>query len=321
MGRTILIYSHGEIIGDGLIKLPALAAARAAFAGDHLTWCAAKGASVYATVLKEIAAPLLDEILIGPPPLGRRFDVVVDTQKQVASSLRARLAARRVFVSAALGYALSTRRPSDPEPEAMASQVARLIGLAAGQAAPLRGVPMLDARAQEAARALLAPGQSYIGLAPGAGGRARRWPLENFLALAKHVTALGRTPVFLLGPEERDMEAIIRAGAPQALLPELDRRDAFGDVKGPRLVIALAGRLDAAIANDSGPGHMLAAGGAPLVSLQQDARKARKFPPAAPRVRLVIASDYGDAGMSALPVEAARAALDELLAQGAGACT
>jgi ADP-heptose:LPS heptosyltransferase len=74
----------------------------------------------------------------------------------------------------------------------------------------------------------------------------------------------------------------------------------------------LAGRLTAAVANDAGPGHMLAAGGAPLLSLQKDARKAVKFRPAAARLEMLVAGDYGD-DMAALPSEAVEAALARLM--------
>ena len=103
---------------------------------------------------------------------------------------------------------------------------------------------------------------------------------------------------------------------PRALQPERNRTDGFAKVKGPLLVIALAGRLAAGVANDAGPGHMLAAGGAPLLSLQQDRRKAVKFRPAARRLEMLVAEDYGD-GRGALPVDAAWAALEKLVSGAA----
>ena len=84
-------------------------------------------------------------------------------------------------------------------------------------------------------------------------------------------------------------------------------------MKGPLLVIALAGRLAAGCRQRRRPpGHMLAAGGAPLLSLQQDRRKSVKFRPAARRLEMLVAEDYGS-GMSALPVDAAWTALERLV--------
>jgi ADP-heptose:LPS heptosyltransferase len=166
--------------------------------------------------------------------------------------------------------------------------------------------------ALKAAEALLPTGPTYIGLAPGAGGQDKRWPLENYLALARRITIKGWTPVFLFGPDEAEEAVIAAREIPQPMQPERNRTDGFVQVKGPLLVIALAGRLAAGVANDAGPGHMLAAGGAPLLSLQQDRRKSVKFRPAAQRLEMLVAEDYGS-GMSALPVDAAWAALERLV--------
>jgi ADP-heptose:LPS heptosyltransferase len=157
------------------------------------------------------------------------------------------------------------------------------------------------------AAALLPEGSGYIGLAPGAGGRIKCWPLERFAALARHAAAHGTVPVFLLGPEEAALRAEL-AGIPTALFPLQDA----GDDATPLLTIALAGRLSAAIANDSGCGHLLAAGGAKLVSLFGPT-PAAKFAPLATRAIIVAAQDFGSSAMTAIPVAAVARALDEIL--------
>ena len=161
---------------------------------------------------------------------------------------------------------------------------------------------LTDPRALAAAKALLPDGPRYVGFAPGAGGQEKRWPLDRYLALAARAEAAGYRPVFFFGPDEADQA---RAAAPNALYPEFDRTDDFADVRGPLLVIALAGRLTAAVANDAGPGHMLVAGGASLLSLQRTHWLATKFKPSAPWLSLLVAEDFGTDGMAAIPVEAA----------------
>ncbi|MBO9559778.1 MAG: glycosyltransferase family 9 protein [Caulobacter sp.] len=327
MIQTILIYSMGEILGDSLIKLPFIAGLREAFPQARITWCAAKGGTMYAGPLKRVVAGYIDEILTeGPtgaasldilpwvkPFGGRNFDLVIDTQENLRRSL---VASRGVgkggrFVSAAA----EARKPGWPA--AVVDRLARLLSLASdGKGAP-RPLALSDVDAVDAARALLPTarlgGPVYIGLAPGAGGQDRRWPLNRYIELARRIEASGRKAVFFFGPDEAADLEIARAGAPDALFPEKDRTDGYPGVKGPMLAIALAGRLTAAVANDAGPGHMLAAGGAPLLSLQQDHRKAVKFRPAARRLELLIAEDYGQ-GMAALPLDAVEAALQRLIA-------
>jgi ADP-heptose:LPS heptosyltransferase len=321
MIQTILIYSMGEVIGDGLIKLPFIAGLRNAFPDTRITWGAGKGQTVYAGPLKSVVAGYIDEILTDGPtgaaPLdilpwvkpfgGRTFDLVIDTQENLRRSLVAGRAARGAFVSAAI-----QARQAD-WPAAVVDRLACLLALATGGPAALRPLALNNPDALAAAKALLPDGPAYVGLAPGAGGQDRRWPLERYLDLARGIAASGRKAVFFFGPDEAADAQMARQAVPDALFPEMDRTDGFPAVKGPLLAIALAGRLTAAVANDAGPGHMLAAGGAPLLSLQQDHRKAVKFRPAAARLELLVAEDYGQ-GMAALPLDVVDAALQRLIA-------
>jgi len=328
---SVLVYSMGEVIGDGLIKLPFIASLAEAFPQARLTWCAAKGQTVYASSLKPIVDGLIHEVvdsgvtgirvsdllLLRRPFAGRRFDLVIDTQTNVRRSLVARRAAR-LFISPALGFRLSHRKPHGEFPEALVDRLQTLASLACDRAVPARPIALTNPRAKLAAAAVLPLGPPYVGFAPGAGGLSKRWPLDRFIALARMQRDAGRTPVFLLGPNEGDMLEPIRAALPSALFPEFERADPYSDVHGPLLVVALASRLLAAVANDAGPGHMLAAGGAPLLSLQGDRRKAVKFHPAAPRLAMLIAEDFGPGdGVANIPIDAAAHALENLVSEGA----
>ncbi|EJL32363.1 ADP-heptose:LPS heptosyltransferase [Caulobacter sp. AP07] len=321
MVQTVLIYSMGEVIGDGLIKLPFIAGLRAAFPEARITWCAGKGETVYAGPLKGVVAGYVDEILTAGPtgagmldalpwvkPFGgRTFDLVIDTQENLRRSLVARRAVRGLFVSAAA----QARKPGWPA--AVVDRLGRLLALATDGAGAPRPLVLTNSDALAAARALLPDGPTYVGLAPGAGGQDKRWPLDRYLDLARRLEVSGRKAVFFFGPDEAVDAQAAREAVPSALFPEKDRTDGHPAVKGPLLAIALAGRLTAAVANDAGPGHMLAAGGAPLLSLQKDHRKAVKFRPAARRLELLVAEDYGQ-DMAALPPQVVEAALLRLIA-------
>jgi ADP-heptose:LPS heptosyltransferase len=230
---------------------------------------------------------------------GRTFDLVIDTQENLRRSAVAKRAGRRVVSAAGRGA---------DWPEAVVDRLGVLLAEAA-PGAKLQPLRLTNPRALEAANALLPLGEIYVGFAPGAGGQEKRWPLASYVALAKLQETKGRKPVFFFGPDEAEDEATVRAAMPNALFPESCQTG----IKGPLLVIALASRLAAAVANDAGPGHMLAAGGAPLLSLQKDRRKAAKFRPAAQRLEVLVAEDYGG-GMDALPVDSAAQALERLLA-------
>ena len=326
--KTVMVYSMGEVIGDGVIKLPFVAAVREAYPNARITWCAGKGSTVYATTLAPAVAGLIDEVLTTRPtgaklsdhltlkPFGgRKFDLVIDTQGNLARGLFARRAARD-FISPVGDFILSRSKPAKDEtwPAAVPERMARLLELACGKAVTLRPVTITDPRILAAAAALLPGGPAYVGFAPGAGGPERRWPLERYIELAGRAETAGYVPVFILGPMELDAAAAIRAALPNAILPTVDGA-AYADVQGPLLTIALAARLTAAVANDAGPAHMLAAGGAPMVHLPMTRPKAAKFRPATRIVRQVIADDEGEGGMGAITVDRVWAELSALLAE------
>lgn len=320
---TILVYVGLDRLGDGLLKLPFLRALRAVFPHAHITWLAGKGRSIFAGPLRPLTDGLIDEIIddsgIGSDPrevlsvplAPRRFDLVIDTQRRLLTTLILRRIRTGCFISAAAGYAFSDIRPNlgtIRKPAPLGRQLLDLVELASGRPVGRPVSLTLPDALHARAAALLPEAQSYIGLAPGAGGRIKCWPLERYLAVARHVVAQGSVPVFLLGPEEAALQPGVAAQIPTALFP----LQTSGDDAGPLLTIALAARLSAAIANDSGCGHLLAAGGARLVSLFGPT-PAAKFAPLAARAIVVAAQDFGGATMAAIPVAAVMRALDEIL--------
>lgn len=326
--KTLLVYATAEITGDGLIKLPFVAGLRKAFPNTKITWCSASGNSVYGSTLKDVVAPHLDEVwldakpnglgafdLFHPSPLnGRRFDLVIDTQENVRRSLFLRRVTTGGFISSAMKFALSTVKPRTAFPEGMVERLGFLLKLAAGPGAGLEPLRVENQRAQAAAEWLLPMGPTYVGFAPGAGDDRRRWPLENYIALARQKAALGYCPVFLIGPREYEFVDLIRSQVPGVLMPQLDRTDAFQDVDGLLLAVALAGRLTAGVANDAGQGHILGAANVPMLSLQITRRKAVKFKPASSELEILVAEDFGGQ-MEQIPFDLANERFDALLSR------
>jgi ADP-heptose:LPS heptosyltransferase len=197
----------------------------------------------------------------------------------------------------------------------MIGQLFTLLELAAGRAVE----PVFDLTLAEEwparAASLLPAGPIYIGRAPGAGGAHKRWPRDRFVALAQGQIAVGRVPVFLLGPDESGWHDALHEAVPGALFP-LPQAATDADSASPLLTLAVAQRLAAAVANDSGTGHLVAASGCPLVSLFGPTR-AEKFAPAARRLEIVDAQSLGASVMEAIPLDAVAAALDRILTQAA----
>ena len=320
---NILVYSGLELLGDGVMKLPFVRGLRRTWPEARITWLAGKGRTVYSDTLRPLVRDCLDEVIedagIGTAPrellhrplAGRRFDLVIDTQRRVLTTLILRRIRNRCFVSGAAGFLLSSRKPRLPyrKPPAMIEQLFDLIEIASGTRPEPDFALLLDASWRERARRLLPEGPVYVGIAPGAGGAHKRWPLDRFVALAQAQRAAGRIPVFLLGPDEAPFLAQLRESLPEALYPLQDEREAGG---GPLLTIAIAQHLAVVIANDSGTGHLAAAAGCPMVSLFGPTRAA-KFAPCASRREIIEADAFGSTDMAAIPVAAATAAIDRLL--------
>jgi ADP-heptose:LPS heptosyltransferase len=325
--RTILVYSGLELMGDGFMKLPFLRALRAAWPASRIAWLAGKGRSVYAGTLRPLVAPYLDEVvedagigsrlgeLLARPLGGRRFDLVLDTQRRVLTTLILRRLRHGRFVSGAADFLLSDARPRRPyrKPAAMIRQLLDLVAIAAGKEPSLAPLPALPPEFVAAARRALPEGERHVGLVPGAGGRQKCWPRERYVALAGHCLARGWRPAFLLGPDERDWLGALREAVPQARFPLQDAATAPEIAVSPLFTMALGARLGVAVSNDCGTAHILAAAETPLVSLFGPT-DAAKFAPFTPRLEVLRAQDFGGAAMAAIPEAAVRTALDAAMA-------
>ncbi len=325
--RSILVYVGGDLVGDAVMKLPFVRALRHAWPEAHVTWCAGKHRSAFAHELQPLTGGLIDEVieeagfdralpmLLRRPLGGRAFDLVIDTQRGVPVTLLLRRIRHRRFISGAADFLLSDAKPPRGyrRPAGMVRQMLDLLETASGLPAVPDAPLAIDSGTLAAAEAALPAGPVYIGLAPGAGDRRKCWPLENFIALARRQIEAGRTPVFILGPAEGEWLDRLRKVVPNARFPTAGTDGSLTPTIA--LSVALGRRLAAAVANDAGTGHILAAADAPLVSLFGPT-PAAKFAPAATRREVIEAQSFGSDDMAAVPVDAVADALERLLRGG-----
>ena len=337
--RSILVYVTSDVdnaLGENVLKLPLLLALKGAFPRARIAWVPGTSGAFY---LEGELAPLvggrIDEFitdLMVPtdpraalfakhPILDRHFDLIVDTQRYFGRTLFLRRIPHGRFISGTWRYLLSNTRPPRPLPRHPPRLIDKLAGLAAAASGHPIGVPNpipLPEAWRARAGALLPAGPAYVGLSPGAGRKetGKCWPIESFVAVARAQVERGRVPVFLLGPEERLWHEKLRGAVPEALFPEeRNRAAATGGIGGPCLVAALGERLAAAVANCSGTGHLLAAGGAPMVSLYGPTRP-EKYAPFARALICLKAQDYGSGRTEAIPLAAVLAAVERQAALG-----
>jgi len=213
-----------------------------------------------------------------------RYDAAIDAQGLVKSAVLARLAgARRVigFDGAHLREPLArwayteTVVPDGPHVLDKASALARAMGGAASAPVfPLRP-PRSDVTTRTRAALGIAADRPFAALNPGAAWPNKRWPADRFGALARHLhDRHGWTSIVTWGPGEKVLaDAVVAAanaggGAVAAPAPPTDL--------GSLLTLLAAASL--LVAGDTGPLHLAAALGTPVVGLYGPTEPARNGP-------------------------------------------
>jgi len=329
---NILVYSGQERIGEGFAKLPFLRSLRATWPDARITWLAGQGRSVYAGNLGELVRPYLDEViddagigvrmreLCSQPLPERGFDLVIDTQRRVLTTLILRRIATQLFVSGAAGFRLSDARPQGyrGKPPTSTAQLFDLLRAATGRE-PIPGPPISIApRFEEAARSAVPDGPPALGLVPGAGGRHKCWPADRYEKLARLAGRCGLRPLVLLGPSEQSWIMPLRRALPQALFPLQDPRLPRDVAASPIFTMALGRRLALAVSNDCGTARILAAADTPLIGLfgPTDPAKLGRITSDYTAIR---AQDFGGESMALIPFDAVWKLVGKKLAVQSGA--
>ena len=275
--RRILIIKPSSL-GDVVHALPTLAALRQTFPHAHIAW-----------LVKRQWAGLLERVegldAVWPVESGvtgwlsaiRRlraagFDLAVDLQGLLRSGAMARLAGcptRIGFANAREGSPFFyTHRVSVPTAEMHAVDRYLLVAAACGasvQRAPEFRLRPLPADRQEVAVLLgrhgLPAREPWIGVSVAARWPTKRWPPEFFATTMDHLQEKGLGRVVLIGgPDDRAAAQAVK-GLMRTVPMDLTGATA------PGLLPALLESAALLLTNDSGPMHVAAAMGTPVVAL------------------------------------------------------
>lgn len=326
--KNILVIDFGQL-GDVVLSLPALRAIRDRFPKATITVAVGKaGADVIELSGYADATLPVDRVALrdGFTPLSifqvfklvqdvrrRRFDFVVDLHSLSETNLLG-------FFSGA-GKRLYSRRPGrsldflsnfQPRPPVEEAKRKHLIdryldvllplGVKNADRLPrLKTQPASDRHVEQLLRKAKADsGAPLIGLFPGAGHPSRRWPLERFAELAEFFVRNDQFRVIVfVGPEETSLVANMRRLFPSPTLI-LDR------LSISQLASAVA-RLAAFVSNDTGPMHIAAAVGTPVVLLL-DKRAPQTYLPLGEHHRTIYNNLISEIGVEEV-YEATRSAL------------
>lgn len=330
--RNILIIDFGQL-GDVVMSLPALRAIREKFPRARLTIAVGKpGAEIinlsgYANETIEVDRVALRD---GFKPLSilkvfdivkdvrrRKFDFVIDLHSFSETNLlgffsRApqRLFARRPGRSLDFLANFKPKPPvdrNDPKQHLVDRylDVLKPLGIKDALRTPKLLVRPEDDRTVDwmLRKAKADAGSPLVGIFPGAGHPGRRWPIEKFSQLADFLIRNDKVrPIVFVGPEERHLVAQFRALFPPPCVI-LDK------LSIPELAAAQS-RLAVLVSNDTGPVHIAAAVGTPVVVLI-DLPTPHAYVPLANSQRLILSES-----VTAIEVEEVYAATRELLTAG-----
>jgi ADP-heptose:LPS heptosyltransferase len=308
--RNILVIDFGQL-GDVVLSLPALRAIRQHFPHARITVAVGKPASEvvalsgYANEIFEVDRVGLRDgqklvsiwriIKFVRQVRRAKFDFVIDLHSLSETNLLGYLsgAPHRLF-SRRPGRSLDYLANFRPRPAAEGKDrhaVDRYLDVIEplGIKNPPR-VPVLktSAAGDFAVDALLKKekaqsGQLLVGLFPGAGHATRRWPMEHYAQLADHLVRNDRVRVVVFaGPEERGMISHMRTLFPPTTI-------FFDRLTIPQLVSVQA-RLTLLVSNDTGPAHLAAAVGAPVIVIM-DRPTPHSFVPLGDQHRLIYGND------------------------------
>jgi lipopolysaccharide heptosyltransferase II len=277
-------------LGDVLMTTPALRALRDAVPGRHVTLLTSRAGATLAPFLPDV-----DNVMALPVPWMPGDRHAPDGEEEIVSALR-----RRAFDAAVIftaysqsplpaaltcwqagiplrlahcrenPYQLLTDWVPDPEPHAvMRHEVRRQLDLVAAVGCRVADERLsFRIRAEDSATAMaklrcagVDVERPWILLHPGASAPSRRYPTEHFAAVAELLSRVSDHQLVITGaPNEIDIADAVRRQA----------RVACFLLAGELLLGELAAAIAAAallIANNTGPVHIAAALGTPIVDL------------------------------------------------------
>ena len=292
--QSVLIVRLGAL-GDIVHALPLAAALRAVWPSARIDWLVDvkhRGILDLAGGLSSIV-PIDTRRLAGPTGVvavvralrATRYDVAIDAQGLIKSAVLARLAAAGRVVGLArphLREPLAGRAYGEAVDPPGVHVVDKALSLAQALGAP-PGQPRFDLRppvtdvVDRARRALgIAAPAPFVVLNPGAAWPNKRWPADRFGALARRIHARHGWPsIVAWGPGEQTLAAEVvaaaHAGGPAAIAAAAPPTT-LGEL------VALVAAAGLVVSGDTGPLHLAAAMGTPIVGLYGPTDPARNGP-------------------------------------------
>lgn len=274
-----ILITRLSAIGDCLQTMPLVCALRDRFPQVHIAWAVEKAAAPLVAVCTAVDQTIVVGKRLHRTPgilwqtarmlRAQRFDLTIDPQSLMKSAALARLSGARRRI----GFARPQGREIAPllNNERVACRAKHMVDRNLELLRPL-GIEQpavhfglnIPAAAEAFAERLLTEQSALCGgfaaINPGAGWDSKRWPLERYAEVARHLSKRGlRTLVVWGGGRERVWaEQIVAASQGEAnLAPATTLLELAAVLRHARLFVG----------SDTGPLHLAAAVGTPCVAM------------------------------------------------------
>jgi heptosyltransferase-1 len=287
--RAFLIVRLGAL-GDIVHGLPLAAAIRASWPDARVDWLVdVKHRAILDHVRGLTTIVPVDTRRMGGDtgvvPVVRRlratrYDVAVDAQGLLKSALLAYLAGAGRVVGLARGHLRepmagwaydATVEPTGPHVVDNALALAQAAGAAVAPPRFALQPSASDVVARVRGALGLGEGQPFAVINPGAAWPNKRWPPARFGAVARHLKARHGWPsIVAWGPGEEDLARAVVAAA--------DGAAALAPMTSLGELLAMVGAAGLVVSGDTGPLHLAAALGTPIVGIYGPTDPARNGP-------------------------------------------
>jgi len=303
--KSILVFSNGEKIGDGIIKLPLLNELKRRLPDYKLYWMTDQGNTVYTTVLKDIASSYINHIFekvhlnsVFSKKISKKlnlekeyFDIIFDTQKSVFRTLALKKIKHKIFLSStASGFFSDLKLSKDikNQKKYYLENLYDLLDLIVKKPIDNNFKFPINKYIEENLKNIFKKDRVYVGIAPGAGEKNKIWPTQNFIELGKYLQTKGYDLVFYLGPEEKDYQNVFKNIFKNAIY--LEEESILSKYNNIEIIMTSTKFLKFAISNDSGVSHMLSTNYCPLIKLFGP-KNSRKFTPKMDKLITISSSE------------------------------
>ena len=303
--KSILVFSNGEKIGDGIIKLPLLNELKRRLPNYELHWMTDQGSTVYSTVLKHIASRYINHTLekvnlnlVFSRKIcknfdleNKYFDIIFDTQKSVLRTLALKRIKHKTFVSSSASGIFSDiklSRELKGKKKYYLENLYDLLDLIIKMPFDKNFKFPINSNVEIHLKKIFEEKKNYVGIAPGAGEKNKIWPLNNFIQVGNYLINKGYHLVFYLGPQELEYQNILKNIFKEGIF--LEENILLSKFKNIDIVMASTKFLKFAISNDSGVSHMLSTNYCYLIKLFGP-KDSQKFTPKTEKLITISSSE------------------------------